>query len=67
MVTVCDHCLRASCWHSIFMCEQARGAGTVDKPVSELISLHREHPTYWFKNPNTGALDQAAWAEYEAL
>lgn len=67
LVTVCDHCFRASCWHGISMCYTAREAGTIEKPVRELMSLHREHPMYWFKNPNTGALDEQSWADYEAL
>ena len=47
MVTVCDKCLQASCWHGIFMCDEARYAGTVEKPVSELRRLKREHPSYY--------------------
>lgn len=66
-VTVCAACLQASCWLGIFMCEQARGAGTVEKTVAELRDLKREHPSYWFKDPNTGAIDSHAMAEYEAL
>lgn len=47
MVTVCDKCLMASCWHGIFMCDKAQTAGTVNKPVSELRKLKLEHPSYW--------------------
>jgi hypothetical protein len=46
-VTVCDKCLQASCWHGVFMCDEAYGAGTVDKTVAELRELNREHPCYW--------------------
>jgi|GEM_PF-1775579 len=66
-ITVCGHCLQASCWHGIFMCCESRGTGTVEKTVGELRDLKREHPSYWFKNPSTGAIDQHAMAEYEAL
>ena len=47
MVTACDKCLRACCWHGIFLCDDARYAGTVDKPASELVALGREHPDYF--------------------
>lgn len=46
-VTVCAACLRASCWHGDFMCEQSKRAGTVDKTVGDLTHLNREHPDYW--------------------
>lgn len=63
-ITVCDHCLQASCWQGIFMCDEARGAGTVDKTVGELRKMGRENPEYWFKSPHTGAVDQHAMADY---
>ena len=47
LITVCDKCLRASCWHGEFMCDEARSAGTVEKTVAELTLLDREHPSYW--------------------
>jgi hypothetical protein len=28
IITVCDACLCASCWHGEFMCEEAQTAGT---------------------------------------
>lgn len=46
-VTVCDKCLTASCWHGEFMCADARNAGIVEKPVSELRKLGREHPDHY--------------------
>lgn len=46
-VTVCSACLRASCWQGIFYCDDYQIAGTVDKTVSELAELDREHPSYW--------------------
>lgn len=66
-ITVCSNCLQASCWLGIFMCHNARAAGIVEKTVRELRELKRESPHYWFKNPHTGAIDQHAMAEYEAL
>jgi hypothetical protein len=47
LITVCDKCLQASCWHGEFMCDDARSAGTVDMTVAELALLNREHPSYW--------------------
>lgn len=47
LVTVCDKCLRASCWHGEFMCDDARGAGTINLPVSKLQELRREHPSHY--------------------
>lgn len=47
MVTVCDQCLCASCWHGIFMCDRAQNAGTVEKPVSELRRLGYEDRSYY--------------------
>lgn len=46
-VNVCSKCLKASCWHWLFPCDDAYGAaGVVRKPVSELLQLDREHPDY---------------------
>ena len=60
MVTVCDGCLRASCWHGEFMCDEAKGCGTVEKSIKELALLSLEHKSYWdnpdrwkAKNPST--------------
>jgi hypothetical protein len=46
-ITVCSKCLLASCWQGKFMCEAARGAGTVEKTLKELQELDLEHPSYW--------------------
>lgn len=57
IITVCDECLQASCWHGEFMCETSVSAGIVDRHASSLIG-HRvsphiepgatlEHPDYW--------------------
>jgi len=44
LVTVCDKCGTASCWHGIFMCDHAASAGLMDKTVKELDLLAAEHP-----------------------
>lgn len=49
MVTVCDACLKASCWRGIFMCDDSRGAGTTRKSVAELRALGREHPDWYIE------------------
>lgn len=59
-VTVCDRCLQASCWQGVFMCDDARSAGTREVSVVQLALLHREAPDYWFRDPNTGAIDTDA-------
>jgi hypothetical protein len=49
-VTVCDRCLKASCWHGIFMCESSRDAGTREILASELRKMRtdtHEHPSYF--------------------
>jgi len=50
MTTVCSKCFRASCWQGLFMCEQARIAGTVEKSVSDLKRLNLEHKSYFMTN-----------------
>jgi hypothetical protein len=47
------------------MCDNAQSAGTVQKTVGELQKLDREHPSYWFIDPASGAVDGQAYAEYE--
>lgn len=51
MITVCDRCFRASCWHGVWMCDEYLTGGTVDKPMSELIELDLEHPNHWEIQP----------------
>jgi len=48
-VTVCSECLQASCWQGIFMCDKARTAGTVQRPIAELRKLDLEHEDYYLK------------------
>ena len=50
VVTVCDECLRASCWQGVFMCDRARNAGTTKQTVAQLRELDRENPDYWKAN-----------------
>jgi len=45
-VTVCDKCLRASCWQGIFMCDESQTAGTIQKTRRELLKLGKEHTDY---------------------
>jgi hypothetical protein len=49
-VTVCEKCLRASCWQGIYMCEENINAGVVEKTIEELRELSLESPDYW--NPD---------------
>lgn len=46
-VTVCDKCFMASCWHGVFMCNESRYAGTVEKYADELDQLNLEHPSHY--------------------
>ena len=41
-VTVCDACLRASCWHGDFYCDNAKAAGIKEVRASELLRLDTE-------------------------
>lgn len=47
LITVCDKCLRASCWQGIWMCEESKWAGIIQKTKKELRDLDRENPSYW--------------------
>lgn len=47
LITVCDHCLQASCWQSEFYCDDYKTAGTTTKKRAELAELNRENPSYW--------------------
>lgn len=46
-VIVCDKCLRACCWYSEFMCDDARGAGLKILSVADLRRLKLESEDYW--------------------
>jgi hypothetical protein len=48
LITVCSSCLRACCWQGEFMCDEAEGAGTVQRKVSALrANPHGESEHYW--------------------
>ena len=47
MVAVCSACKRASCWQGVFLCDAARGAGTIKMPVHALRDLALENEDYW--------------------
>ena len=46
-VTVCAACHTASCWHGVFLCNEARRAGTVELSIDELNALALEHPSHY--------------------
>lgn len=48
-ITICNNCLRASCWQGMACCDKYKTAGTVEKTVDELKILKRENPMYWAK------------------
>lgn len=45
IVTVCDRCMRASCWHGEHPCDGARSAGTREVSSTDLDAAAREHPS----------------------
>lgn len=55
IITVCDICLRSSCWHGEFMCDDADCAGTINLTVDTLRKIQKhlnsyhigEHEDYW--------------------
>lgn len=47
LIQVCADCGCASCWYGEFMCDTAKGAGTVWKTRAELDALVLESPEYW--------------------
>lgn len=47
IITVCDKCFMACCWHGEFMCDESKEAGTVEKTVKELNQLNLEHPSHY--------------------
>ena len=47
LVTVCDKCLKASCYQGIFLCDDAYYAGEKKLSIKELKKLNLEHPSYW--------------------
>lgn len=57
-VTICDRCRQASCWQGIFMCWDARGAGTITVTAEQLMDDPRDHPDYW-SLPDDAAREEA--------
>ena len=55
-VTVCDKCLKASCWLGIFMCDEAQNAGLTVISWRKAAALKLEHSDY-YKNPTVQAVD----------
>jgi len=49
LITVCEECLTASCWHGEFMCDNAVNANIIQKTVKELMGLNLEHEDNWIK------------------
>lgn len=47
MVTVCNKCLKATCWQGLFMCDESQTAGIIDMPIEDLKKINREHPSHW--------------------
>lgn len=47
LITVYAICLRASCWHGEFYCENFKTAGTKELSPQRLRELALEHSDYW--------------------
>lgn len=71
IVTVCSACRRAACWQGEFMCDDSRGASTVDRRVGTLIrdggSAFGEHPDYWNRDLHAGHNQLLAVADLRVL
>jgi transcriptional regulator with XRE-family HTH domain len=59
LVIVCDKCLCASCWHGVFQCDDAPGAGTTELMVEQLLAMEREPPSWWDICPVHGVAKRA--------
>lgn len=46
-VLVCDKCLKAACWYSEFVCDEASGAGLKILTVKDLRKLNLENEDFW--------------------
>lgn len=53
-VTVCEKCYRASCWHMIWPCDDARTAGSVEMPISMLRQMKLENSDWWKASTQEG-------------
>lgn len=47
LVTVCDVCFCASCWHGLLYCSDYQNAGVIRKTVDDLDALKKENPDYY--------------------
>lgn len=63
LITVCDKCLRASCWHGEFMCQEAGTAGTVQKTAAELREIGAEHADYYSRKNVERVCGGSDWTE----
>lgn len=62
LITVCDRCLCASCWHGEIFCDEYQLAGTVQKTVAELRKLNREHPHHYSRKNVEEICGGTEWA-----
>lgn len=63
LITVCDACLRASCWHMTFPCQDYQTAGTMKKTARELRKLDLEHPDYYSRKEVERVCGGTEWRE----
>jgi len=63
LITVCDACLCASCWHMVFPCQDYQTAGTTKKTATELRKLKREHPSYYSRKEVERVCGSTEWAD----
>ncbi len=47
MITVCASCMRAGCWQGAFYCDDNKRSHLIEKSVTELAKMSKEHPDYW--------------------
>lgn len=61
LITVCDKCLRASCWHMTFPCQDYQTAGITEKTSRELRKLDLEHPDYYSRKEVERVCGDSKW------
>lgn len=54
LITVCDKCLRASCWQGDYVCQDYMRAETTKITIKELVKLNLEHSDYWKTDEELG-------------
>jgi len=62
LITVCDKCFRACCWHGELMCQDSREAGTIQKTARELRMLNVEHPDNYSRKEVERVCGGTDWA-----